>query len=68
MYKTDYMADLKFVEAQDYLSAIRWAKYSHRHYMNAGRHRFLMAAYEYKVDRDAMLKRARLLRPKGIKS
>jgi hypothetical protein len=64
MYKTDYEADPVFIAAQDYQSAIDWARYSQRHFLNARRNGFLMAAYEYKIDRVAYMQHARKLKPK----
>lgn len=59
MYKTDYKTDPEFVAAQDYFGALYWAKYSQHYFMHAKGNGFLMAAYEYKVDRDTFLQRAR---------
>jgi hypothetical protein len=59
MYKTDYKTDPDFVADQDIHGAIQWARYSQRHFIQAMRHGFLMAAYEYKVDRDTFMQRAR---------
>jgi hypothetical protein len=64
MYKTDYVADAEFVEAQSFQSAVDWARYSQRHFLNAMRNGFLMAAYEYKIDRVAHMQHARKLKPK----
>lgn len=64
MYKTDYKTDPDFVANQNFDGAVQWAKYSQRYFMHAMRNGFLMAAYEYKVDRDTLLKRAREFKPK----
>lgn len=64
MYKTEYEADAEFVAAQDYQGAIDWARYSQRHFLDAKRNGFLMAAYEYRTDRVAHMQHARKLKPK----
>jgi len=60
MYKTDP----EWVREHNYYGCIHWAVYSHRHYLRTRRHGFIMAANEYKIDRDTFLQRARELRPK----
>jgi hypothetical protein len=64
MYKTEYKTDPLFVAGQDYQSAVDWARYSHKYFLHAKRNGFLMAAYEYKVDRTTFLERARNFKPK----
>nr|DAF93598.1 MAG TPA: hypothetical protein [Myoviridae sp. ctshb19] len=61
-----YKTDPKWVASQNYSGCVQWAIYSHRQYLHTKRHGFTMAAAEYKTDRETFLRRARILRPKGL--
>jgi len=64
MRPANYVTDPEWLAGSDYKECVRWAIYSHKHFLNTRRHGFHMAAAEYKIDRASFLQRARQLRPK----